>query len=316
MASFENRYCLIFVIFVDVTVVVVISVADIVVNVEDCNLLEEHVLGDESGNVNDLTVQWEAHSALVEDTVSVANIFVHVVVVVDHNSIAISPVSVSIVAIVVSVTAFIAMIYHVVEVVRVRIWVRVWVRVSVTVSIAMIYHVVEVVRVVWLVGVRVRIWVRVWVRVGIWVGVRVWIRVRVWVSIIVVVIIVVIIVVESTSVHVVVVVDIVIVSVEVWNNNEQGVILTSDSTLWQKKTMWESTVVVVGVKVQVVQVVSILVVAIVLDVVQGSAVDYAHWLSVSNNVFEVAWVSLDDVVSLVQFNDELVKFNKVVAVII
>lgn len=44
--------------------------------------------------------------------------------------------------------------------------------------------------------------------------------------------------------------------IEIRNNDEQGVVFTSNGTLRQDQTMWEASVVIVGVVVQIVQVAS------------------------------------------------------------
>lgn len=70
---------------------------------EDHDILEEHVLRDESVNIHDLTIQWEAHGAGIEDAVSVSDIHVALVQVVDENAILALKVAAAHVIIVVSV---------------------------------------------------------------------------------------------------------------------------------------------------------------------------------------------------------------------
>ena len=79
--------------------------------------------------------------------------------------------------------------------------------------------------------------------------------------------------------------------------------------------MWESLVVVVSVEVNVVQVVSSVLSSIV-QVVQSAMVESSDSFRVSNNVLEVKRVSLDEIVSLVKLDDELIKFNEVVTVVV
>lgn len=65
----------------------------------DSNILEVHVCGDESGDVNDLTIQWEAHGAVIKNSIAVADVLVSIVVVMDHKSTALLvPVSFSLVS--------------------------------------------------------------------------------------------------------------------------------------------------------------------------------------------------------------------------
>jgi len=102
------------------------------------------------------------------------------------------------------------------------------------------------------------------------------------------------------------------VSLDMIDDNEKSVVFTSGSTLWQKQAMWESLVVVASVHVQVVHVIAVL----SIQCVQGALVELSHGLSITNDVLEIAGVSLDDVLSVIQLNNELVQFHKVVAVVI
>jgi hypothetical protein len=39
--------------------------------VEDSDVLEVHVINDEASDVHDIAIKWEAHGALVEDSIAV-----------------------------------------------------------------------------------------------------------------------------------------------------------------------------------------------------------------------------------------------------
>lgn len=70
-----------------------------VVNVINGDILEEHVLSDESVDIDDVSVKWEAQRAAIENSVSVANIFVAVVAVQNVHAIAFAPLSVDVVVV-------------------------------------------------------------------------------------------------------------------------------------------------------------------------------------------------------------------------
>jgi hypothetical protein len=70
---------------VEITILVVVACIDM----DNCNILEEHVISDESININDVAIQWEAHSTSIENSIAISNILVLIVAVVDANSIAI-----------------------------------------------------------------------------------------------------------------------------------------------------------------------------------------------------------------------------------
>lgn len=56
---------------------------------EDSDILEEHVVVNESVNIHNVAIKWEAHSASIENTVSISNILISIVAVINQNSIAV-----------------------------------------------------------------------------------------------------------------------------------------------------------------------------------------------------------------------------------
>jgi hypothetical protein len=77
------------------------------------------------------------------------------------------------------------------------------------------------------------------------------------------------------------------VGLDVVDDDEKSVVLTSGGTLWQEQAMWESVVIVASVHVQVVHVVSIVSV-ISVQRVQGAFVELSHGLSITDDVLEIA----------------------------
>lgn len=59
------------------------------VNMENGDILEEHVVSDESINIDNVAIHWEAEGTSIENSISVAYILVSIVAVVDHNAIAV-----------------------------------------------------------------------------------------------------------------------------------------------------------------------------------------------------------------------------------
>lgn len=104
------------------------------------------------------------------------------------------------------------------------------------------------------------------------------------------------------------------IGLDVVDDNKESVVFASNSTLRQEQAMRESLVVVASVHVQIVHVVSISVLSV--QSVQGALVKLSHGLGISDNVLEIARVSLDNVLSVVQLNNELIKFNEVVTVVV
>lgn len=72
-------------------------------------------------------------------------------------------------------------------------------------------------------------------------------------------------------------------------------------------------VVVHGVVVKVVHVIGV---CLLVQEIQSTEVESCHGFGVSDDVLEVARVSHDDVLALVQLNDELVEFDEVATVVI
>lgn len=101
--------------------------------------------------------------------------------------------------------------------------------------------------------------------------------------------------------------------VKVRNDNEKSVFFASNCTLGQDQAMRESIVVVIGVQVEVLHVI---VLCLGVHLVQGAKIKSAHRDWLSDDVLEVDRVSHDDVLSLIQLDDELIEFNKVLAVVV
>lgn len=68
-------------------IVLVANVAIVVVVVMDHDVLEEHVVGDETVDVEDLTIEREAHAADIEDTVAISNVDIAVIVIVNLDAV-------------------------------------------------------------------------------------------------------------------------------------------------------------------------------------------------------------------------------------
>jgi hypothetical protein len=104
-------------------------------------------------------------------------------------------------------------------------------------------------------------------------------------------------------------------SVQIVDCDKQGEILSASCSLRQEKSVWEATVVVVCIIIDVIECIDSTLTALLQEVDCACIQDIqAFW--VSDDVLKINRVSSDDVLSIVQFDDKLIEFNKVLAIII